>query len=110
MTHTAWRKEISSFLKQRNTYALSGTAKRTRCSRCLVASEGHIQGERDPLTLLPEARPIEAARKQVEDSLKYKATLGNGFSLHIPMVSIAMARLGASEEEIKAQSDYVLQK
>jgi len=110
MTHTAWRKEISSFLKQRNTYALSGTAKRTRCSRCLVASEGHIQGERDPLTLLPEARPIEAARKQVEDSLKYKATLGNGFSLHIPMVSIAMARLGASEEEIKAQSDYVLEK
>jgi len=49
------------------------------------------------------ARSASATAEVFRDSHQFKATLRNGFSLHAPMVALALERLGASEAEILAQ-------
>ena len=52
----------------------------------------------------------EARERVVSDSLFYKGTLGNGFTLHSPMVAVALERLGASASAIEAQAAYAKEK
>merc|ERR1712060_771079 len=58
----------------------------------------------------PEEVTKEAKDKVVTDSLAYKSTLGNGFTLHTSMVAFALERLGASATAIEAQAEYAKEK
>lgn len=51
-----------------------------------------------------------AVAKIISESHAFKASLGNGFSLHTPMVALAMARLGASAKEIESHHSYAMEK
>jgi len=53
---------------------------------------------------------LPAAREVASSSLAHKATLQNGFSVHTPMVALALARIGASPEEVRAQAASSAQK
>lgn len=57
-----------------------------------------------------EENTKEARERVVSDSLAYKGTLGNGFTLHSPMVAVALERLGASASAIEGQAAYAKEK
>jgi len=58
---------------------------------------------RRPKAGVASSQKASATAEVFRDSHQFKATLRNGFSLHAPMVALALERLGASEAEILAQ-------
>jgi len=66
--------------------------------------EGSVLGSSSSSAALPAVEHI------IEESHEYKATLGNGFSLHTPMVSLALARLGATDADIESHHAYAMGK
>jgi hypothetical protein len=53
---------------------------------------------------------LPAVEQIIEEAHRYKATLGTGFSLHTPMVSLALARLGATDTDIESHHTYAMGK
>ena len=82
----------------------SSSSRRSGLSPLRAAAEGQRVG------VGTEIAAATATEKVVEEALKYKATLGNGFSMHAPMVALALSRLGATETQILEQFEAAREK